>query len=54
MDGVAHTHNVIDQGAVGNAKVKVKVGKHIVKSVISEQKETEEASGDVDSGAKCE
>lgn len=43
MTSIANTNGIIQQGAIGNAKVSVEVSKHIIKSSITKQEESKEA-----------
>ena len=52
VDSIAHSDSIIEQRAIWDTKVGVKVGEHIIKNGFTEEEETKEACSYVDSRAK--
>ena len=52
MDNIAHSHYVIEDRAEWNAKIRVKVGKHIIQCALTKEEICKETCGNVNTGAQ--
>lgn len=52
MKGITNTDSIIELGAERDAKIRVKVGEHVVKGGVAKQEEAEEAGHDVNDWAE--